>query len=63
MCRHLWSIMQVPLAMHGHRSVDDMDSAGVLRLADRVASGKLSVKGAGETADMFVKDGCCKADA
>ena len=43
------------------RTVDDIDSALVCRMAERVAEGKLSVSGAAACASDFVQDGSVKA--
>lgn len=42
------------------RTVDDMDSAAVLGIAERVAEGKLSMTGAAEFAGNLARDGCVK---
>ena len=43
------------------RTVDEIDSALVCRMAERVAEGKLSVSGAAACASDFVQDGSVKA--
>ena len=43
------------------RTVDEIDSALVCRMAERVAEGKLSVRGAASCAGDFVADGSVKA--
>ena len=43
------------------RDVDEFDSHGVRTLADKIASGKLSVTAAAECTEAFVSDGANKA--
>lgn len=40
------------------RDVDELDSSGVRNLADKIASGKLSVTAAAECTEAFASDGC-----
>ena len=43
------------------RNVDDFDSCGALTLADKIATGKLSVETAAECSAAFLADGAKKA--
>ena len=45
------------------RNVDDVDSALICRMAERVSEGKLSVRAAAECAQTFIHDGGSKAHA
>lgn len=45
------------------RNVDDVDSALICRMAERVSEGKLSVRAAAECAQTFIQDGGSKAHA
>lgn len=45
------------------RHVDDIDSCGMRNLAEKIATGKLSVAAAADCASAFQKDGSTKAGA